>query len=349
MSRKKQAKNGGFGEAQGEPTVPCEPIGPCDPPAPDPGAQPEADRADSGDPQLKQIMDTGSITISKGRHLIHCLTIIGQIEGHYILPPQNKTTKYEHVIPLIVAVEEDPAIEGLLIILNTVGGDVEAGLAIAELVAGMKKPTVSLVLGGGHSIGVPLAVSARQSFITRTATMTVHPVRMNGLVVGVPQTLGYFYRMQDRITKFVCDRSNISPKRFKELMMNTNELVMDVGTVLDGRGAVKEGLIGHLGGLSDAINALYGMIERESPKKQADGPEKARGAKAEKHEQAPEAESSENPNVGEEPRPKKRGRPATGTVHDALTPKPAPKTAKRPGRRRRTEPGRGAETAGDNY
>lgn len=214
--------------------------------------------------QTRQIIETGAVTM-RGRHLIHCLTIIGQVEGHFILPPQNKTTKYEHVIPQIVAIEEDPAIEGLLIILNTVGGDVEAGLAIAELLAGMKKPTVSLVLGGGHSIGVPLAVCARKSFIVPTATMTIHPVRMNGVIVGVPQTLSYFDKMQDRIIKFVSQNSHITTERFKHLMMNTGELVMDVGTVLDGEEAVKEGLIDSLGGLSDAISCLYGMIEETAP------------------------------------------------------------------------------------
>ena len=193
--------------------------------------------------------------------MIHCLTIIGQIEGHYILPAQNKTTKYEHVIPQLLAVEQDPEIEGLVVILNTVGGDVEAGLAIAELLSGMRKPTVSLVLGGGHSIGVPLAVSARRSFIVPSATMTVHPVRMNGLVLGVPQTLSYFDRMQERIVKFVTDNSRISPERFRQLMMNKDELVMDVGTVLDGQAAVDEGLIDSLGGVSDVIAALYEMIE----------------------------------------------------------------------------------------
>lgn len=271
MGHKKEQKNSNKHTAQDGITVPVEPTVPDEPAPDDPNAQDEPEKCSDGlDPQLKQILETGSITMSKGRHLIHCLTIIGQIEGHYILPPQNKTTKYEHVIPQIVAIEDDPSIEGLLIILNTVGGDVEAGLAIAELLAGMKKPTVSLVLGGGHSIGVPLAVSARQSFIAQTATMTIHPVRMNGIVVGVPQTLGYFYRMQDRIMKFVCDNSNISPKRFKELMMNTGELVLDVGTVLDGRTAVKEGLIDHLGGLSAAISSLYEMIEAEAPKKPVD-------------------------------------------------------------------------------
>jgi ATP-dependent protease ClpP protease subunit len=219
------------------------------------------------DERTKQIIETGSLTMSNGQHLIHCLTIIGQVEGHFILPPQNKTTKYEHVIPQIVAIEEDPQIEGLLIILNTVGGDVEAGLAIAELIAGMKKPTVSLVLGGGHSIGVPLAVCARKSYIASTATMTVHPVRMNGIVVGVPQTLSYFDKMQDRIIKFVSENSHISTERFKELMMNTGELVMDVGTVLDGEAAVREGLIDSLGGLADAIDYLHQLIEAENPPK----------------------------------------------------------------------------------
>ena len=211
--------------------------------------------------QDRQIVQTGSVTPAGGRYVIHCLTIIGQVEGHYILPPQNKTTKYEHVIPQLVAIQQDPEIEGLLIILNTVGGDVEAGLAIAELIAGMDKPTVSLVLGGGHSIGVPLAVSARQSFIAPSATMTVHPVRMNGLVLGVPQTLSYFDRMQERIVRFVTENSRITPERFRELMMTTGELMMDMGTVLDGENAVQEGLIDHLGGLADAVECLYGMIE----------------------------------------------------------------------------------------
>lgn len=211
--------------------------------------------------QAEQIVQSGSITTSSGRHIIHCLTIIGQIEGHYILPPQNKATKYEHVIPQLVAIEQDPQIEGLLIILNTVGGDVEAGLAIAELISGMKKPTVSLVLGGGHSIGVPLACSAKKSFIAPSATMTVHPVRMNGLVLGVPQTLSYFDKMQERIVRFVCDNSNITPDEFRKIMMNTGELVMDVGTVLDGEDAVDAGLIDYLGGLSESIECLYNLID----------------------------------------------------------------------------------------
>lgn len=217
------------------------------------------------DPQVSSTSDfeTGSITVSKDGHFIHCLTIIGQIEGHYILPSQNKTTKYEHVIPQLVAIEESKEIEGLLIILNTVGGDVEAGLAIAELLSTMKTPTVSLVLGGGHSIGVPLAVSCRRSFIVPSATMTVHPVRMNGLVLGVPQTLSYFEKMQDRIVNFVANNSKISAEKFRELMMKTGELVMDVGTVLDGEGAVETGLIDELGGLSNALDFLNMAIEED--------------------------------------------------------------------------------------
>lgn len=216
--------------------------------------------------QNQRIIDTG-IVATNAKHAIHCLTVIGQIEGHYILPPQNKTTKYEHIIPSLVAIEQDPDIEGLLIILNTVGGDVEAGLAISELIAGMKKPTVSIVVGGGHSIGVPLAVSAKQSFIVPSATMTIHPVRMNGLLLGIPQTLSYFDRMQERIINFVTKNSGISASRFKELMMKKDELVMDVGSVLDGDTAVKEGLIDNLGGLSDAVECLYDMIESEEENK----------------------------------------------------------------------------------
>lgn len=218
------------------------------------------DNDNEQDDQQKQIVDMGSVT-AEGKHLIHCLTIIGQIEGHYILPPQNKTTKYEHVLPQLVAIEESKDIKGLLILLNTVGGDVEAGLAIAELIAGMQTPTVSIVLGGGHSIGVPLAVSAKKSFIVPSATMTIHPVRMNGLVLGVPQSFSYFDKMQDRIVRFVTQNSDISEDRFRELMMKTGELAMDVGTSIDGETAVQEGLIDELGGLSDAIECLYRMIE----------------------------------------------------------------------------------------
>ena len=232
---------------------------------PAPGDQPRTgEQGQMNDQQQEmhdQIEQSGSVTPMEGRHAIHCLTIIGQIEGHYDAPPQTKTTKYEHVIPQLVAVEQDPRIEGLLMILNTVGGDVEAGLALAELVSGMNKPTVSLVLGGGHSIGVPLACSARRSFIVPSATMTIHPVRMNGMVLGVPQTLHYFQRMQDRIIDCVTANSRMPEKRFREFLMNTGELVMDVGTTLDGDKAVAEGLIDRLGGLSDAIESLYELIE----------------------------------------------------------------------------------------
>ena len=195
---------------------------------------------------------------------IHCLTIIGQIEGHQILPEDQKTTKYEHILPTIAAVEESPEITALLILLNTAGGDVEAGLAIAEMIAGMRKPTASLVLGGGHSIGVPLAVSCQKSFIVPSATMTVHPVRMNGTVLGVPQTLSYFEKMQDRIVNFVANNSGISADDFRALMMKTGELVMDVGTVLDGEEAVKCGLVDALGGLSDALDYLNLQIEEDN-------------------------------------------------------------------------------------
>ena len=227
----------------------------------EPEQKDESDEHEQSDfPREQQIVTNGSITVSKLGHYIHCITIIGQIEGHFILSPQNKTTKYEHVIPQLVAVEESDDIEGLIVILNTVGGDIEAGLAIAELISGMKTPVVSLVLGGGHSIGVPLAVSAKRSFIVPSATMTVHPVRMNGLVLGVPQTLSYFDKMQERIVRFVTANSGISASRFRELMMDTGELVLDVGTVLDGESAVNEGLIDELGGLSDALDYLYGLI-----------------------------------------------------------------------------------------
>ncbi|MBQ1231098.1 MAG: ATP-dependent Clp protease proteolytic subunit [Clostridia bacterium] len=213
---------------------------------------------------LEHIKDSGSITTFDGKHKIYCLTIIGEIEGHSILPPQSKTTKYEHVIPQLVSIEQSTDIDGLLIILNTVGGDVEAGLAIAELIAGMKKPTVSLVLGGGHSIGVPLAVAAKRSFIVRSATMTIHPVRTNGLVLGVPQTLNYFERMQNRITKFVTENSQIDENVLVQLMMNTGELVTDMGTVIEGQHAVSTGLIDKLGNLSDAITCLSEMIEKNN-------------------------------------------------------------------------------------
>lgn len=208
----------------------------------------------------EQYEKMGSVTLSKNNRKIYCLTIIGEIEGHSVLSEQNKTTKYEHVIPQLVAVEEDESIDGLLIILNTVGGDVEAGLAISELIAGMKKPTVSLVLGGGHSIGVPLAVSADYSFIVPSATMTIHPVRMNGLVIGVPQMLNHFEKMQQRIADFIVKNSKISAETLEKFLMNTGELVTDVGTVLDGKKAVECGLIDEIGSLNSALEKLYSMF-----------------------------------------------------------------------------------------
>ena len=193
---------------------------------------------------------------------IYTLTIIGQIEGHQVLPENVKTTKYEHILPLLAGIEESDEIDGLLLLLNTVGGDIEAGLAIAEMVAGMRKPTVSLVLGGGHSIGIPLAVCTKKSFITPTASMTVHPVRMTGLVVGAPQTFRYFHRIQEQIADFVTANSGISRERFEQYMMATGEMATDVGTILYGKEAVDSGLIDHLGGLNDALFALHEMIEK---------------------------------------------------------------------------------------
>ncbi len=213
--------------------------------------------------QLKDVVERGAVTTDNGKYTVHCLTIIGQIEGHYTLAGDNKTTKYEHVIPQLVAVEESRDIDGLLVILNTVGGDIEAGLALAELIAGMNKPTVSLVLGGGHSIGVPLAVAAKRSFIVPSATMTIHPVRTNGVVLGVPQAFTYFRKMQGRITHFVTAHSKMTEQRFMELCMETDEMATDVGTVLDGRAAVEEGLIDEMGSLSDALQALYTIIDNE--------------------------------------------------------------------------------------
>ena len=212
--------------------------------------------------EQEQIEDLGSIWRTRGKHAIHCLTVVGQVEGHVEAPQGQKTTKYEHVIPQLVAVQEDPGIEGLLVLLNTVGGDVEAGLALAELIASISKPSAAVVLGGGHSIGIPLAVSARRSFIVPTATMTIHPVRHSGMILGVPQTMRWFEQMQERITGFVAAHSGMTEKRYTELMLRTGELVMDVGTVLDGRKAVREKLIDQLGGISDALEWLYQEIEK---------------------------------------------------------------------------------------
>ncbi|MBP0980179.1 MAG: ATP-dependent Clp protease proteolytic subunit [Oscillospiraceae bacterium] len=211
----------------------------------------------------EDIEKDGAVEKTKGKHPIHCLTIIGQVEGHSEAGGSMKTTKYEHVIPQLIRVQEDPEIKGLLIILNTVGGDVEAGLALSELICGMTKPTASLVLGGGHSIGIPLAVSANRSFIVPTATMTIHPVRHSGTVLGVSQTMDYLEAIQDRITGIVTANSNISKEKFTQLMLNTGQLVMDVGTVLNGNQAVEEGLIDQIGYLSDALEFLYSSIEKD--------------------------------------------------------------------------------------
>lgn len=211
----------------------------------------------------EEIKDFGSSLIKTKRGSIHCLTIIGQIEGHMLLPPQNKSTKYEHILPQLVNVEENDEIDGMLILLNTVGGDVEAGLAIAEMISTMKKPTVSLVLGGGHSIGVPLAVSSDYSFIARSATMTVHPIRTNGLVIGVPQTFEYLWKIQERITDFVVRNSSLEKQNFMDMLLNTDDLANDIGTVLFGKDAVECGLINEIGGLSDATEKLYQLIEEK--------------------------------------------------------------------------------------
>lgn len=226
------------------------------------------EKADLMEQQREQTIEFGSAELKSREGNIHCLTIIGQIEGHQVLPETTKTTKYEHVIPQIAAIEESPDIDGLLILLNTVGGDIEAGLAIAELIAGMKKPTVSLVLGGGHSIGVPLAVCAKKSMIVPTASMTIHPVRISGTVIGAPQTYHYFDRIQDQIVEFVCKNSRVDREEFMRLMLATDELATDVGSVVYGDQAVSIGLIDRLGGLSDALSCLHRMIEKQNKKKE---------------------------------------------------------------------------------
>ncbi|MDZ5606436.1 ClpP family protease [Bacillus bingmayongensis] len=212
--------------------------------------------------KIQQLGQTNVPQMNESR--IHCLTIVGQVEGHMQLPPQNKTTKYEHVIPQIVAIEQNPKIEGLLLLLNTVGGDVEAGLAISEMVASLSKPTVSLVLGGGHSIGVPIAVSTDYSFIAETATMTIHPVRLTGLVIGVPQTFEYLDKMQERVIRFVTKHSKVTEDRFKELMFAKGNLTRDIGTNVIGIDAVKYGLIDDVGGIGDAIRKLNELIDMKA-------------------------------------------------------------------------------------
>ncbi len=211
---------------------------------------------DEKDNPSTPIQPDGQVTAGN----IHCLTVIGQIEGHVELGGQTKTTKYEHILPLLTAIEENPEIDGLLILLNTVGGDVEAGLAIAELISGMSKPTVSLILGGGHSIGVPLAVSAKKSFIAPTASMTLHPVRMSGTVMAIPQTMEYFRKIEERIVNFICSQSRISPDALRELMRKTDQLLGDVGCVVYGKEAVELGLCDYTGSLKDALSCLHSMI-----------------------------------------------------------------------------------------
>ena len=216
--------------------------------------------------EQEQILELGTDITKSSKGNIYTLTIIGQVEGHQVAPETVKTTKYEHVLPLLAGIEESDDVDGLLLLLNTVGGDIEAGLAIAEMIAGMKKPTVSLVLGGGHSIGIPLAVCTKKSFITPTASMTVHPVRMTGLVVGAPQTFRYFQRRQEQIADFVTTNSGISRKKFEKYMMATGEMATDVGTILYGKEAVSSGLIDRLGGLNDALTELHNMIDNNKAK-----------------------------------------------------------------------------------
>jgi len=225
--------------------------------------QPDEEKKKSTIVDSIQQLGQTNITAASPDTNIYCLTIIGQVEGHVVLPPQNKTTKYEHIIPQLVAAEQNPKIEGVLIILNTVGGDVEAGLAIAEMISSLSKPTVTLVLGGGHSIGVPIAVSADYSIIAETATMTIHPIRLNGLVIGVPQTFEYLDKMQDRVLRFILSHSTISEQELKSLMFKTGELTRDIGTTVIGMDAVSKGLINQVGGVAEAIRELNRRIEEK--------------------------------------------------------------------------------------
>ena len=212
--------------------------------------------------EKEYLIDTGTVLRTHGAHVIHCMTVIGSVEGHVEAPQGQKTTKYEHVIPQLVDIEEDPLVEGLLVILNTVGGDVEAGLALAELIASISKPSAAVVLGGGHSIGVPLAVCGKETFIAPTASMTVHPVRMSGTVIAAPETYRYFERLQERIIQFVAANSRVTAERFRELMLSSGDMANDVGTVLYGEQAVAEGIIDRIGTLGDALEALYGQIAK---------------------------------------------------------------------------------------
>jgi len=273
------------GPGPGGPSLPVQPELPNDPniltpqgPDTDPGkihTSPNSPEGPAAEPQrvkktkqginkkgdINTIKELGQLTVPQTKTNIHCLPIVGQIEGHMVLPPQNKTTKYEHIIPQLVALEENPEIEGVLIVLNTIGGDVEAGLAIAEMITSMSKPTVSLVLGGGHSIGVPIAAAANYSFIADTASMTIHPIRLTGLVIGVPQTYEYLDKMQDRVVNFITRHSKVSDEKLRELMFRTGELARDIGTVLIGKDAVECGLIDEVGGISAAVRKLNQMIE----------------------------------------------------------------------------------------
>ena len=223
----------------------------------------DKEKSEEQNEKLDSICESGGVIAEKGGNRIHCLTVIGQIEGHYELTEGQKATKYEHIIPLLVSIEESDEVDGLLLVLNTMGGDVEAGLAIAEMIAGMKKPTVSLVLGGGHSIGVPLAVSAKKSFIVPSATMTIHPVRVSGTVIGVPQTYYYFERMQDRIIKFITDNSSVSEEDFRAMLTRTDQIATDTGSLIDGNEAVRCGLIDSCGSLSDALSELHRQIGQQ--------------------------------------------------------------------------------------
>lgn len=269
--KKEQSDSRGGREAQ-----------PAAPPAAPPAARPAPDPRDrarrrgprasvqaDGGAEAEAIREYGTPSLAPFKSDIHCLTIIGQVEGHMVLPPQNKTTKYEHILPQLVAVEQSPEIEGLLVLLNTVGGDVEAGLAIAEVIASLSKPSVSVVLGGGHSIGVPIACAADASFIASTATMTIHPIRMSGIVIGVPQSCEYLAKMQDRVVNFIVENSRITEQRYRELMFRTGELARDVGTILVGKDAVKEGLIDAVGGVDAALAKLREMIEARKREREA--------------------------------------------------------------------------------
>ena len=228
-----------------------------------------AEREERNDGPMQPVVDLGAATMHTVRGTVHCLTIVGQVEGHMLLPPNSKATKYEHVLPLLAGLEASEEIEGVLFLLNTMGGDVEAGLAIAEMIAGMTKPTVSLVLGGGHSIGVPLAVASKRTMIAPSASMTIHPIRMSGTMIAAPQTYHYFSRLQNRIVRFVEKNSHISEEKFLALMMSAKDMAADVGSVIYGEEAVEYGLIDQIGGLSDALECLYGMIGQERANKAA--------------------------------------------------------------------------------